>query len=223
MTLGAVRLLRSNLNKYYKMIGEFTMIELAEIKKEDIPRCVEIYIAAFGYDEILTKIDNIAVSDTELSGSLKKHYDFEAYFSKCMEYDDKYALCLKDDGKTVGFITAWDMLSVESENAIYIDAIAVAPECQKKGYGTIIIEEFIRAVSKEKLVVLNTEKNLPAYALYKKLGFVETEMIVMQKSPKIDKVKAELEKQKAELKEIMAREGKLEEMQKILEKCGINL
>lgn len=199
------------------------MVELAKIKKEDIARCVEIYIAAFGYNEIFAKIDDIATHDLEFACALKKSYTFDSYFSKCMEQDGKYALCLKDNSKIVGFITAWDILCPDSGDAIHIDTIAVAPECQKKGYGTIMIEKFIQTISKEKLVVLNTKKNLPAFALYKKLGFMETEMISMQKSPMLDKLKDEIEEQKAELKRLMAEKGELERMQEKLQKLGIDL
>lgn len=71
--------------------------------------------------------------------------------------------------------------------------------------------------------LLNTKKNLPAFALYKKLGFMETEMISMQKSPMLDKLKDEIEEQKAELKRLMAEKGELERMQEKLQKLGIDL
>lgn len=199
------------------------MIELAEMKKEDIARCAEIYFTAFGYDKTFAKLDDIAADDPELAGVFKKSYNFEPYFEKCVEQEGKYALCLKDNSETVGFITAWDIPCPDSGDAIHIDTIAVAPECQRKGYGTKIIEMFIQTISKEKLVVLDTKKDKPAFALYKKLGFVETEVISMQKSPLLDRLEAEIKEQKAELKKIMAEKGELERMQEQLKKSGIDL
>lgn len=45
----------------------------------------------------------------------------------------------------------------------------------------------------------------------------------MQKSPMLDKLKDEIEEQKAELKRLMAEKGELERMQEKLQKLGIDL
>ena len=42
------------------------MIELAEMKKEDIARCAEIYFTAFGYDKTFAKLDDIIESNRRL-------------------------------------------------------------------------------------------------------------------------------------------------------------
>ena len=180
------------------------MVELVEIGKEDIRQCIEIYNAAFGY-----KFSIDSPNDFERNYVLDRLSSLEHYFVECIDKDCKYALCLKDDTKIVGFITAWDILSPDLGDSIYVDTIAVAPECQKKGYGTTMINEFVRTISKDKIIVLNTKKNLPAYDLYKKLGFVETEFVTMQRSPIIEKLIAELEEQKALLKTLMAEKAEL--------------
>lgn len=59
------------------------------------------------------------------------------------------------------------------------------------------------------MIVLNTKKNLPAYGLYKKLGFIESEVVTMQKSPMIEKLMAELEEQKALMKKLLAEKAEL--------------
>lgn len=177
------------------------MVEFVEVRKEDIDQCIEIYISSF---------DN-----NSSEGSINSEYEYDRrnplkhYFSGCVDQEGKYAFCLKDTGKIVGIITAWDILCPEMEDAIHIDAIAVAPEYQKKGYGTTMINEFIRTISKEKMIVLNTKKNLPAYGLYKKLGFIESEVVTMQKSPMIEKLMAELEEQKALMKKLLAEKAEL--------------
>lgn len=186
------------------MIGEINVVELVEIKKEDIDQCIEIYFSAF---------DNNINSDGSKNSIYEFTYDrrplLKHYFIGCIDQEGKYALCLKDDSKIVGIITAWNILCPETEDAIHIDSIAVAPECQKKGYGTIMINEFIRTISKDKMVVLNTKKTLPAYGLYKKLGFIESDVVTMQKSPVIEKLKDEIEEQKALLKKLMAEKEEL--------------
>ena len=109
---------------------------------------------------------------------------------------------MKDDDVIVGFITAWDIPCISENKAIHIDTIAVDPEFQKKGYGTKLIEYFISTVSKENLVTLDTKKSIPAFSLYKKLGFIETEIISMQKSPLLDRLQAEIEEYKARINEL---------------------
>lgn len=179
------------------------MVELVEIRKEDIDQCIEIYISAFNNNNSDGSINS------EYEFTYDRHTPLKHYFFGCVDQEGKYAFCLKDDSKIVGIITAWDILCPEMEDAIHIDVIAVAPECQKKGYGTTMINEFVRTISKEKMIVLNTKKTLPAYGLYKKLGFIESEVVTMQKSPVIEKLMAEIEEQKALMKKLLAEKAEL--------------
>lgn len=186
------------------------MTEFSKIGKDDIKQCIDIYFAAF--DNILYgESGNNDLKDL----TPKRSSSLEQYFLDCIDRDGRYAYCVKDDGDIVGIIVAWDRLSPEPGEIIYVDTIAVAPRHQRKGYGTALINEFIRTVSGEKLLILNTKKNLPAYELYKKLGFYETEFVTMQKSPLLDKLMAE----RAELNDMMKKQKEeMEELLKTLEK-----
>ena len=77
----------------------------------------------------------------------------------------------------------------------------------------MMINEFIKMISKEKLIELNTKKTIPAFNLYKKLGFIETEFVILQKSPQMDRVMAEIEENKkllAKLERLLALESDIQ-------------
>lgn len=173
------------------------MIQFSKIGKDDIKQCIDIYFAAF--DNILY---GSSINDILHDFQSRRTSFLEQYFLECIDREDRYAFCIKDGADIVGIIIAWDRPSPEPGEIIYVDTIAVAPEHQRKGYGTALINEFIRTVSGEKLLILNTKKNIPAYELYKKLGFYETEFVTMQKSPLLDKLMAEREELNAKIKKL---------------------
>lgn len=184
------------------------MVELAEMKKEDIEKCVGIFIDAFDVKKISENVSENNCQTTE-----SKVETIRQYFEGCIDRNNHYALCLKDDNEIVGIITAWDTLSPYLGESIYVDTVAVAPKCQRNGYGTMMINEFIKMISKDKLIELNTKKKIPAFNLYKKLGFIETEFVILQKSPQMDRVMAEIEENKkllAKLERLLALESDIQ-------------
>ena len=178
------------------------MVELAEMKKEDIEKCVGIFIDAFDVKKISENVSENNCQTTE-----SKVETIRQYFEGCFDRNNHYALCLKDDNEIVGIITAWDTLSPYLGESIYVDTVAVAPKCHRNGYGTMMINEFIKMISKDKLIELNTRKTIPAFNLYKKLGFIETEFVILQKSPQMDRVMAEIEENKKLLAKLELRIG----------------
>ncbi|MGN0634056.1 MAG: GNAT family N-acetyltransferase [Oscillospiraceae bacterium] len=171
------------------------MEELVLMTKDDIETCRKIYFDAFGY------------SANGVCSILSEIYSFEEYFFQCIDDNDKYAYCIKNNLETVGFITAWNQPSILDESITYIDIVAVAPLYQKQGFGTRMMSLFIEHVGKDRMFSLQTNRKKPAYKMYKKLGFIDDEnTVTMVKSQAIDQLQAEneelMEKCKNLIKEI---------------------
>lgn len=76
---------------------------------------------------------------------------------------------LVDDGRIVGFLIYSTVLD-ESE----LLQIVVSPECRKRGFGRMLMEDFFSELKKDGIVTSFLEvreSNAPAIALYKSFGF----------------------------------------------------
>ncbi len=130
------------------------MKEFIEMQTEDIEECGKIYMEAFPSEYY--------------SGDKQP---FVRYFSPFIGDYDKYAYILKENDVVLGFITALRRPSILENEHIFIDVFAVKPEYQKQGNGTYMLDTFMKLFSVKDYIMLETKKNIPAYQMYKKMGF----------------------------------------------------
>lgn len=164
------------------------MKEFLEMQTEDIEACGEIYMQAFP--------SNYYSRDKQ---------PFVRYFSPFIGDYDKYAYVLKENDVVLGFITALRRPSILENEHIFIDAIAVLPEYQKQGSGTFMLATFVKLFSVKDYIMLETKKNIPAYQMYKKMGFALNDGII---SIYYNSVTAEMIK---EIEELRAKNGTTKE------------
>lgn len=162
------------------------MKEFLEMQTEDIEACSEIYMQAFP--------SNYYSRDKQ---------PFVRYFSPFIGDYDKYAYVLKENDVVLGFITALRRPSILENEHIFIDAIAVSPEHQKQGNGTFMLDTFMKLFSDKDYVMLETKKNIPAYQMYKKKGFIANENYVnLYYNKRASEIAKELDELKARIKEM---------------------
>ncbi|CAM3587206.1 N-acetyltransferase [Erysipelothrix urinaevulpis] len=131
-----------------------------------IHRCVEIYINTFTQAPWFDKIDN---------NQKVYHYFQNAY----QMGNSRSYVFIKDDeivGFCVGFLKPW-IEGIE----LYIDEICIDYNHQRQGYGDAFLNAIINDLKEDKIesILLNTDKNTPAYNYYKKHGFKEIENLVI--------------------------------------------
>lgn len=88
----------------------------------------------------------------------------------------KQALCVKEDAAVVGVL-------LFSRGHNMICCLAVLPQYRKRGIASLLLEEALRQLDREKNITVSTfreedEKGIAPRALYKKFGFVEGELTV---------------------------------------------
>ena len=139
---------------------------------EDTDKCAEIYHDISLCGKILTDLTA-----------------YKNYFAPFVNDDDKYAICFLKEDEVIGFLTALQVPDMFYEFMVYIDNIAVAPIHQKKGYGSVALKLFIDSLPRNTIKHLITEKSLPAYVMYEKLGFEDIGGCIMESSPIINVLK----------------------------------
>lgn len=137
------------------------MKQLLKMQTEDIEICGRIY------NEVFPSKYN---TRTEQS--------FIKYFSPFITDYDKYAYVLKENECILGFVTAVIKPSVLEDEVIYVDAVAISPEYQKQGNGTYMLDTFMKLFSENVFIELQTKKKIPAYKMYKKMGFALNNNII---------------------------------------------
>ncbi|EGC02910.1 GNAT family N-acetyltransferase [Ruminococcus albus] len=161
---------------------------LREMTKYDIEKCTQIGFSAFGTSAVMQSL-----------------YHYESYFKGFIESRERYAFCIETNGKTAGFMTVQEIPSLMGGITIYIDDIAVEKKCQRKGIGTAAIKQLFAMFPDENVnFMLKTMPDIPAYKLYDRLGFMDMNMSVMEKSlitQYIKKLRMENESLKKELEE----------------------
>ena len=149
------------------------MVELILLKEEYIERCIEI------------ERDNGTKDDDEESFSQKgkdllrdirnlRREGLVTYFRAFLNHPERKAYCILADGEIVGYITTYQYPDKESEFCVHIDEIKVSPQHQKKGYGTAALQSLFALYDEGQKMSLLTQKKLPAYKMYQKLGFYDS-------------------------------------------------
>jgi len=124
------------------------------MKEQDIDKCTEVYIKAFS-------------KDREVADYYRKLTPI--YFERYITSEYCLAYVLAEANTIIGMITAIIIPGI-CDDSIHIDVVAITPEYQNKGYGTQMLNEFIKCTG-GKLYSLITKRNCDGYKLYKKAGF----------------------------------------------------
>ncbi len=163
--------------------SDIQMEEIILMTEENIGECQNIYAQAFDVMCITGDFSSYSETNRELIELCAKAYNFPRYFKQCINHNDKYAYCIKADGRIIGFITAWNIPSTIYPYSVYIDILAVLPEYQKKGYGTKLLKYLLEEVIGEVSACLVTKTDSPAYKMYGKIGFLNEASTRMTHSP----------------------------------------
>ena len=148
------------------------MRELIPVKKSDIDLCKEIYIKAF-----------------EITKETQDECKFDKYMIPFINDYDKCAYLLGVDGKTVGFVSAYNPPNLLESPSLYIDTIAVLPEYQNQGNGKAMLEMLIAMFPEDVFISLQTQRSKHAYKMYIDSGFIDDpDMRVLCRSALITKL-----------------------------------
>lgn len=140
------------------------MIEIRDASENDIPTIQDLAEKTWwaGYGPILEK--------EQISYMLETIYSAKTMRKSILECSQRFLLLL-EDGVAHGFASYGDWQ--EERRAWKIHKLYVLPECQGRGLGKKLIDEILaRAASAGiKRVVLNVNRNNPAFHFYIRYGF----------------------------------------------------
>lgn len=142
-------------------------VDLKLMKKMDINRCAEIHKSVYGGD----------FKDQTCDGnkfSLKMNYVW--YFERFIVDEDKYAFCILKGESVVGYIVGLLIPSMSGGYNFYLDSMVIDSQYQKNGYGSEAINLLQNMIPNVEIIWLCTQPNIPAYKMYEKQGFFDTNM-----------------------------------------------
>lgn len=93
------------------------------------------------------------------------------YLERFIKTENCFMYTLIEKDVILGLLTACEIPGILSRN-IKIDTVAIAPEYQNKGYGTVMMNEFFK-LFENAVFSLETKRNSISYKLYTKVGFKE--------------------------------------------------
>ena len=116
---------------------------------------------------------HIYLDACDKKGSIGDLYSEAAaeYLERFIKTEICFMYTLIEQDVIVGFLTACELHGILSRN-IKIDTVAIAPEYQNKGYGTVMMNEFFN-LFKNAVFSLEAKRNSISYNLYSKVGFKE--------------------------------------------------
>lgn len=132
------------------------MAEPVTARQNAIYDCTHIYLDAFDKKGPI--------------GDLYSEADAE-YLERFIKTENCFMYTLIEKDIIVGFLTACEISGVLSRN-IKIDTVAIAHECQNKGYGTVMMNKFFN-LFENAVFSLETKRNSISYKLYSKARFKE--------------------------------------------------
>lgn len=132
------------------------MAELVTAKQNAIYDCVNIYLDAFNKKGPIGDLYSEAVAE---------------YLERFIKTENCFMYTLIEKDAIVGFLTACEIPGILSRN-IKIDTVAIAPEYQNKGYGTVMMNKFFK-LFENAVFSLEAKRNSISYKLYTKVGFKE--------------------------------------------------
>lgn len=139
------------------------------LTEADLPDCGRIYFAAF-----------------QKPDATKQFYNTDRYFGRYIADPDKYAYGIRYKGQLIGILTALQLPAFYNAYTIYVDVVAITPEYQHKGFGSMMMQSFFESVAGDAAVGLNTYRNSAPYQFYKKLHFIDDNVVRLQHFPEAD-------------------------------------
>ena len=137
-------------------------------------------------------IDNLKKEDLkQISYLASKELGMMPWVEKEMEHDsltdfvnDGYSYVAKRENVILGFILAHKCPTYGGYYYIYIDTFVVNNDAQGNGIGKLLLEKLKQNIYKNRIyrMKLMTKKELPAYKIYKHLGFEEVDDYVHMQS-----------------------------------------
>ena len=141
-------------------------MNVRSIEPDDIPRCAELFAAAFAREPWREEWDLA---------------DATARLDEVYRTPGAYGLVAEENGEICGFALGY-IEHLNREQHFYLKEVAVAPEHQREGVGAALMETLCRNLQGMgiTIVYLLTLRNSPAEAFYRKCGFhPSSQMIVM--------------------------------------------
>lgn len=139
--------------EYKKDIKNFVTIE--NLKKED-----------------LEQISYLACKELEMMPWVANEEEPESLLDFI---DSGYSYVAKNENVVLGFILAYKCPTYGGYYSIYIDTFVVNSDAQGNGIGKMLLQKVKENMFKNRIysIKLMTKKDLPAYKIYKHLGFEE--------------------------------------------------
>lgn len=139
-------------------IKDFVIIE--NLKKED-----------------LKQISYLASKELDMMPWVENEIGPESLFDFI---DSGYSYVAKRENVILGFILAYKCPTYGGNYYMYIDTFVVNSDVQGKGIGKMLLQKLRENMFKNRIfrVKLMTKKEIPAYKIYKHLGFEEVENYV---------------------------------------------
>ncbi|MBP3922372.1 MAG: GNAT family N-acetyltransferase [Ruminiclostridium sp.] len=136
---------------------------IRKMKKTDIPCCAEILCAVYNNEMWQCRW-------TIETGT--------AYLEDYFEAKKFVGFVITEDEKIIGALFAHEKIWWNNSE-LYIDEMFISPDVQRKGYGSMLINEVEKYVKEHSLagLTLCTNKYAPAPHFYRKNGFMDNEFI----------------------------------------------
>lgn len=158
----------NKLNKYAftgQANGKVGELKFRQFKESDLPFFLTLY-TCIRWEEVL----QVSWSDEQRKAFLKQQFDAQHTHYQT-HYPQASFLKISKENSDIGRI----YIDRSPESICIID-VALMPEAQNKGIGTLLLKEVIKEADEFNIkIVLHVEHNNPAYHWYIKHGFVQTE------------------------------------------------
>jgi ribosomal protein S18 acetylase RimI-like enzyme len=147
------------------------MLKIRNSKIEDIPSIVEI-----AYNTWFKTYENI-ISKEQIDFMFGEMYTPEAIY-KQIDFLGHRFLIAEENGVDVGFASFSEMLH-ENIKTAKVHKLYFLPSTHKKGYGKMMLSHIEELLSKENyhFLILNVNRNNPAFQFYQKLNYSVRESI----------------------------------------------
>lgn len=139
-------------------------MEIRELKKEDLPACADVLCSVYNNELWMCRWER-----NTATAYLQDFFDAKKFVG--------YVLC--DDDVVVGAVFAHEKIWWNNSE-VFIEEMFIRPEQQRKGLGTLLLNEVENYVKEHHLagITLSTNKYAPAPRFYKKNGFSDCEHVV---------------------------------------------
>lgn len=138
-------------------------MEIRGLTKKDLPACADILCSVYNNELWMCRWER-----NTATAYLKDFFDAKKFVG--------YVLC--DDGIVVGAVFAHEKIWWNNSE-VSIEEMFIRPEQQRKGLGTLLLNEVENYVKEHHLagITLSTNKYAPAPCFYKKNGFSDCEHV----------------------------------------------